>query len=300
MSVGYLEENGVSAMPNGTDLVRWSPPGGGEVPQGVIDFHGGSLSAVYDYYESLNSDELRASIWAYETGQAEQLATVTAGWEQGIDTLMGARTGILDDPYMEDVFASLAERAGPDYDVIGEPGRAAMGRGLATGINRAQSDRATALRRAGLSGSGMDIENAPLFAAIGSTGLADINAEIEMANEEARSVATTQLGEFSQRRRGMLAPFDMAIAGLQTDVPTSGYDPLLGPSIDWQMDRADIADQQYEEERAREEAAMAAFEESQPFAWLDDPWAGIFTAGSDILGAAFPFLGSGAYRTILP
>jgi hypothetical protein len=274
----------------------YSVAGGGVIPAGVVALHGGDVQQVLDFYTNLNPDA-RAAQWAYETGSAEQLATATGGWEQAIDTLGASRQGILDDPNMQAMFASLGEMASGDYNAIGEAELAGLQGQLASGVNRAQSDRAAALRRAGLSGSGMDLGNAPLYTAIGSAGLADVNAQVEIANQQARDAATSQLGAFSMEQQGMLAPFDMAIAGLQADPPTSGYDPYLGLSIDWTMDQQERADRQAEEDRARADEAMDAYLQSQqwgPLEFLRQPLEGLMEPISMLLGLER----TGAYRQL--
>lgn len=285
-------------MPSDTDLM---PRGltAGTTPQSQLDLHGPTDADVYAYWESVHPD-LREALWAYETGEAERLATATGGWQEGIDTLVGGQDRILNDPNMQAVFASLDEMMSPDYNAIGEAELAGLQGQLASGINRAQSSRAAAMRRAGLSGSGMDIGNAPLFTAIGASGLANVNASVDIANQQARDRATTQRGQFGMQQQGMLAPLDFGIAGLQADPPTSGFDPLLGLSLDWEMDRADIEDVRYEEEVARQEEAMQAFEDSQPFAWAPEPFQGILNAGTDFFNFLSPFQGTGIPRTVLP
>lgn len=282
-------------MPNGTD----SMPAGltaGPTPQWAIDRFG-SEQAVYDYYGGLH-EGARDAVWLADAQGAENLAATTAGWETGLGTLGGRIESIAGDPNFEAMMASLTEMMDPGYDAIGEVALAGIQGDLASGVNRAQSDRAGALRRAGLSGSGMDIGNAPLFTAIGSAGLADVSAQVEIANEEARRAATTQAGQMSLQQQGLLAPLDLAFAGMQADVPTSGYDPFVGASLDLALGQRDIESQRYEDEQARLDQAMSAWEASQPFAWAPDWLQGGLTAGQDILNLIMPFGGTGAARQL--
>lgn len=282
-------------MPNGTDLL----PGGltaGPTPQWAIDLHG-SEQEVYRYYGSLN-EEVRNAVWLKDAQDAENLATATGGWQAGLDTLGGRSDAILNDPNLQAAFASLGEMAGADYDAIGEAERAGITSQLAGGVNRAQSDRAAALRRAGLSGSGMALENAPLFTAIGASGLADVNAQVGIANQQAREAATQQMGQLSLQQQGMLGNLDFARAGLQADVPISGYDPLVGASLDWTADQADWQRQQYEEGVAREEEQFAAWEAAQPWAGLPDWLQGPIRLGSDFFSGLLGLEGTGFYRQL--
>ncbi len=284
-------------MPNETDLMPWSGTNT-TIPRSIVDRHGG-MQRLYADYADYNPD-MRAAMWAYETGEAERLATATGGWQEGIDTLMASRQGILNDPNTLAMFASLGEMAGDDYNAIGEAELSGLQRNLAGGINRAQTDRAAAMRRAGISGSGMDIENSSLYAAIGSAGLANVNASVDIANEEARREATTQLGAFSLEQQGMLGNLDFALAGLQANVPTSGYDPFVGLSLDMQFDQRDLDNERLDRAEAREIAAYEDLQASQPFAFLDDPLKGWLNAGTDIFNTFFPLIGTGIPRTVLP
>lgn len=279
-----------------TNLMPWSGMDG-TIPRSIIDRHGGTLQGLYDYYGGLNP-AMRDDYWAAEIEDANRLATATSGWESAIDTLGGSRDAILNDPNMQAVFASLDEMMSPDYSAIGEAELAGLQGNLASGVNRAQSDRAAGLRRAGLSGSGMDIENAPLFAAIGSGALADVSASVDIANEQARQEATTQRGAFSLQQQGMLAPLDMALAGLQADVPISGWDPLVGLALDTEFDQMDRENVRYDEALAREQEQWEALQASQPWAWAPDWLQGLGNAFTDILNTALPTIGTGFNRQL--
>ena len=281
-------------MPNETNLMPWSGTNT-TIPRSIVDRYGG-MQGLYDRYAGIHPD-LRTDLWAYEVTEAERLATATGGWQEGIDTLMASRQGILDDPNTLAMFASLGEMAGGDYDAIGEAELSGLQRNLAGGINRAQTDRAAAMRRAGISGSGMDIENSSLYAAIGSTGLANLNASVDIANEEARREATTQRGAFSLQQEGLLSPLDMALAGIQANPPVSGYDPYVNLMLDTAFGQMDRDNERFDRAEAREQQAYDDWQASQSWGPFE-PARPIVEPAMDFVTWLLGLEGTGAYRLL--
>lgn len=173
------------------------------------------------------------------------LARAEAGQEAALtrvsplgDEIRGFGEEFAADPRLAALFGEFERRASPDFSIVSDPQRAALENELAGGVNRARQSRAAALRSRGLFGSGMDIENDPLFGAIGSVGLGQISAGIAEADAAAQERALGGLTGLTERTAAFQGDIlsragaaDQFTALLEKDAPLSSVDPLLGPML---------------------------------------------------------------------
>ncbi len=185
------------------------------------------------------SEEISTGFDIYESDP--NLALATAGQEASLarasplgDEIRGFGEEFANDPRLAALFGEFERRASPDFSIVSGTQEAALQNQLAGGVNRARQSRAAALRSRGLFGSGMDIENDPLFGAIGSVGLGQITAGIAEADAAAQERALGGLTGLTERTAAFqgdilsrAGAMDQFTALLEKDVPLSSVDPLL-------------------------------------------------------------------------
>lgn len=172
-------------------------------------------------------------------------------------------------PRLAALFEGFEERASPDFSVVSDPERSAIELQLAQGLNRARQSRAAALRSRGLAGSGLDIENDPMFSALGSVGLGQISAGIATADSAAQERAlnsltslTTDVGRFQGDILRSAGSADQFLAASQKDVPLSSFDELLEPALAEAFRRGEIELDRFEDIfRQQQEESKPGIEE---------------------------------------
>lgn len=268
------------------DIVGAVRPGTTATRDGQLTYSGdprisATIGQGLDIYES-DPNLARA-----EGGQAAALATASPLG----DEFRAFGESFANDPRLAALFGEYETRLSPDYSIVSDPQRAAMENELAGGVNRARQSRAAALRSRGLFGSGMDIENDPLFGAIGSVGLGQISAGIAEADAAARERAlsgvtalTTDVERFQGDILSRAGAADQFTALLEKDVPLSDVDPLLRGILAEAFRQGEI-DLDFLEEQLR------LLEEESQFGG-EDLLSGLLSFGTGFPGAAGDVIGS--------
>lgn len=261
-----------------TQLAEGSPGqaylmGTDDTPQWAID-RWGSPQGVYEHFANL-PEANREGEWLMWSLGEEMLADVQEGREVGMGRLEGMlgdlqarQQALADDPNRAFVMEELARRADPDYQVVTPQMRSAMDLQVAQSLARADAQA-----RGGTGESGFQSSIDPYLTAIGAASGAAITAQTQIANEEARARATSDLNQVNfdwlrmdQVIGDTIAEGNRLMAEVEMDVPLLNIDP-------WMTTAQTLARESYDDSQDWMERQVALMEQQAEWGW--DDWADI-------------------------
>lgn len=272
----WWETPGIAVGPGGLATVNGEPvlgPGGKtfqpQVPQFFKDAGGGDDPALFLAFANAFPFEENPTVWLNLMSAAESRGREDEARRRAIGTLEGTRREIAEardlfrsDPGRQQIGETLATRASPAFDAIGEAEQAAAVNEIARRVALAQAHQLAGAASRGTVRSGTTGATLDAVRALGEIGGVQSRAQFERFNREARERALHALTQFEDRSLALenqyldaLARLDEGIAMLEkgVDVEPADFVPFA---------QLDFARQQYADTLERVDRELALLEEA--------------------------------------
>lgn len=250
------------------DLVK---PFAADIPE---DFQPKFGSDAQSFYEFMQSSPSWMQQDVRDKGLAmNQAATARQTAIRGLGRMFGdvedVRTGFREDPGRAAMQETLIQRTSPDYEMITDLEEGAMRNRLAQAWAREQATREGSAAGRGTLGGGPSLQNLAAVRAIAASGGVQLGANVEIANRGARERALGDLASFTDRGAALEHNFSRLMGGLQTEIARLEAGGEVMTTDYGAYEAARFGQEQFEQQLAQAEEAMAMYEKTQRTDLLD-------------------------------